>query len=539
MHSDSPQPLRFERPSSGPSLAQTVMNRDLPASFIVFLVALPLCMGIAIASGVPPANAAAAGLVTGIVGGIVVGAIAGSPLQVSGPAAGLTVLVAGVIKEFGFPMLGTIVLAAGAIQLLAGLLKLGGWFRAVSPAVIQGMLSGIGVLILASQFHVMVDDAPRKNGIQNIISIPESVWKGLVPMDGTAHHVAAAIGVGTIILLVLWKYIAPPRLRLLPGPVIAVTAAAAVTYFAGLPITKIEVPDNMLADLSSMFPTWESLQRLPEREVMIAALSIALIASAESLLCAAAVDKMHTGPRTKFDRELAAQGIGNMICGGLGALPMTGVIVRSSANVGAGAKTRASAILHGVWLLLFVVALPGILRTIPQAALAAVLVYTGYKLIDFKSIRRFFAVSRTEGMICVITLALVVGVDLLTGVIVGIVLAALRLLHGFSHLKVDCQQDPQNPNRTNLRLQGAATFLCLPKLSTVLDNVSPSTELHVHLDELTYVDHACFEMFMNWEKQHKATGGKLVIDWENFTAMFHSCENGNGSKRVPKLRKVS
>lgn len=536
MNAETNPPLRVKSAGNMP-LAQTILNRDLPASLIVFLVALPLCMGIALASGVPPEKAAAVGIVTGIVGGIVVGAIAGSPLQVSGPAAGLTVLVLGIIQQFGFGMLGTIVLAAGVMQLVAGLLRLGGWFRAVSPAVIQGMLSGIGILILAGQFHVMVDDAPRKNGIQNLISIPESVWKGLVPMDGTAHHLAAAIGVGTIVILVLWKYIAPPRLRLLPGPVIAVVAAAAVTYFASLPIQKIEVPDNIVASLE--FPTLETLKQLGNREVLIAALTIALIASAESLLCASAVDKMHTGPRTKFDRELSAQGIGNMICGALGVLPMTGVIVRSAANVEAGGKTRASTILHGFWLLIFVAAFPGVLRSIPTATLAAVLVYTGYKLIDFKSIRRFFSVSRSEGLICVITIALVVGVDLLTGVIAGIVLAALRLLHGFSHLKIETKTDSQYPERTILRLQGAATFLCLPKLSAVLDKVPSNAELHVRLEELTYVDHACFEMFMNWEKQHKATGGKLVIDWDNFTAMFHSCENGNVSRRMRKLKKVS
>ncbi|MEX2168980.1 MAG: SulP family inorganic anion transporter [Pirellulales bacterium] len=536
MHAEKIQPLRINVGDEPQSRAQTLLSRDLPASLIVFLVALPLCMGIAVASGVPVANAAAAGIVTGIIGGIVVGAIAGSPLQVSGPAAGLTVLVAGIIQQHGFGMLGTIVLAAGAIQLTAGLLRMGGWFRAVSPAVIQGMLSGIGILILASQFHVMVDDSPRENGIQNLLSIPESVWKGLVPMDGTAHHLAAAIGVGTIVLLLLWQYIAPGRLKLLPGPVVAVTAAAAITYFAGLPIQKINVPDSIASSL--VFPNWETLQQLGNREIIIAALTIALIASAESLLCAAAVDKMHTGPRTKYDRELSAQGIGNMLCGALGALPMTGVIVRSSANVRAGGVSRASAILHGVWLLLFVVALPGLLRTIPLATLAAVLVYTGYKLIDFKAIRWLFSVSRSEGLICVITLALVVGVDLLTGVIAGIVLAALRLLYGFSHLKIDCQPDPQH-GRTVLHLQGAATFLCLPKLSAVLDKVPATTELHVHLEELTYVDHACFEMFINWEKQHEASGGKLVIDWDNFTAMFHSCENGTKSRRVRKLQKVS
>ena len=532
MHSNSLKPVRIVATKGSSSFMQDFFKHDLPASLIVFLVALPLSMGIAIASGAPPAT----GLVSGIIGGLIVGLLAGSPLQVSGPAAGLTVLVINVIQQHGLPALGVIVLAAGAIQLGAGLLKLGCWFRAVSPAVIQGMLSGIGLLILASQFHVMVDDQPRGSGIQNLLSLPESLWKGLAPTDADPHQLAAAIGVGTIVILVLWKYIAPGKLKLLPGPVIAVAAAAAVTHFAGFPIKTVDVPTNIMQSLQ--FPTLELLQQLGQREFLIAALTIALVASAETMLCAAAVDKMHTGPRTQYDRELAAQGIGNLLCGLVGALPMTGVIVRSAANVEAGGRTRASTMLHGAWILLFVVALPGLLRTIPLASLAAVLVYTGYKLISPQGIRRLFDISRSEGLICLVTFALVVGVDLLTGVIAGIVLAALRLLWGFSHLSIDMTPDPQH-GRTLLRLRGAATFLCLPRLSAVLDKVPPTTELHVHLEELTYVDHACFEMFMNWEKQHEASGGKLVIDWDNFTAMFHSCENGNKSRRMRKLRKVS
>ena len=188
-------------------------TKDFLASIVVFLVALPLCMGIAIASGVPPAL----GLITGIVGGLVVGFLAGSPLQVSGPAAGLAVVVYQAVQDHGLAALGVIILGAGAIQLAAGLLKIGQWFRAISPSVIHGMLAGIGVLIFCSQFHVMVDDAPRANGIQNLISIPESIYKGLFPFDGSTHHIAAAIGLLTIVSLLAWNRFKPAQLRMVPA----------------------------------------------------------------------------------------------------------------------------------------------------------------------------------------------------------------------------------------------------------------------------------------------------------------------------------
>src|SRR3712207_3019509 len=208
------------------------------SSVVVFLVALPLCMGIAIASGVEPAR----GLLTGIIGGIVVGLLAGSPLQVSGPAAGLTVLVAGIVNDerLGLPMLGVIVLGAGALQLAAGLLRLGQWFRAVSPAVIQGMLAGIGVLIFASQFHVMVDDQPRENGLVNLLSIPEAVAKGVSLSRDTPHEEAAFIGLLTIAVIVFWKLFVPRRLKFVPGPLAAIVVATAVASLLQLPIQRVQ-----------------------------------------------------------------------------------------------------------------------------------------------------------------------------------------------------------------------------------------------------------------------------------------------------------
>ena len=571
------------------------IRSDFPASIIVFLVALPLCMGIAIASGAP----AATGLITGIVGGIVVGLIAGSPLQVSGPAAGLFVLVADVISTFsqveggepnltrGLAAMGLAVLGAGLIQLVAGLLRLGNFFRAVSPAVIQGMLSGIGVLILASQFHVMVHDKDAAKpyvetwgkGLANLITIPQSLWLGITPLDGSPHHLAAAIGLGTILILVFWKLIPTKSLHVIPAPVVAVLTASIAAYFLGLTvkpgemsdteppspapaavaaadgeqatatppvaekpnptigkdgkvkIDQVDVPDDLTEGIT--LPTYARTKELFSTALLISALTIALVASAETMLCATAVDQMQTHCRTNYDRELAAQGVGNMICGVLGVLPMTGVIVRSSANVDAGGRTRISAILHGFWLLIFVAIFPWVLKYIPMAALAAVLVFTGWKLINYRAILALFKVSYAEGIICLLTLGLVVGVDLLTGVLVGIACTAAWLLFQFARLDVRVDGDVEN-HRVEFHLNGAATFLALPKLTAMLDEVEPETELHVHLEHLTYVDHACLELFVNWEKQHKASGGKLVMDWDDLTATFKSASSRSSDRHAAR-----
>lgn len=497
---------------------------DLPASIIVFLVALPLCIGIASASGAPPAL----GLITGIVGGLVVALLAGSPLQVSGPAAGLFVLVAEVIDELGLAALGIVVLGAGLIQVLAGAMRLGNYFRAVSPAVIQGMLSGIGVLILSSEFHQMIDYSKHAKelmeegwvkGIANLVTIPESFILGVSPTSDAAHNIAAGLGVATILILLLWRFVPVEGLKIIPGAVIAVTFAAFVTRLMGWDetITHVVVPSNLLDDVT--WPTAWPTADLDWFAAIKAAVVIAIVASAETMLCCAAVDQMQSEVRTKYDKELFAQGVGNSICGLFGALPMTGVIVRSSANVNAGGKTRLSAWLHGLWLLIFVAVLPGLLNYIPRASLAAVLVFTGWKLINPGAIRKLWNVSKPDGIICLITLALVVGVDLLTGVLVGVACTAARLLYTFARIEIDTEEAPSE-GRTYLNLRGAATFLALPRLTEVLDRVSPATELHVSLKELTYVDHACLEQFINWEKQHAATGGKLFIDWDDLTATF-------------------
>lgn len=487
-------------------------GRDFLASIVVFLVALPLCMGISIASGMSPTS----GLITGIVGGLVVGFLAGSPLQVSGPAAGLTVLVWQLVQEHGVDMLGVIVLFAGILQLAAGIFKLGQWFRAVSPAVIHGMLAGIGVLILASQFHVMLDYPPVGTGIQNLLGIPSAIINALQAAD--SHVTAGMIGLLTIAVIILWSWVPVKSLRVIPAPLVGVVVAIiAGVYFQLDAVAHVDVPDNIWS--VTILPTTEKLARIVEPAILLGAFSIAFIASAETLLCATAVDQMHSGPRTKYDRELSAQGVGNAICGFLGVLPMTGVIVRSSANVEAGAETRVSAILHGFWLLLFVSVLPFTLRYIPVSALAAILVYTGYKLAYPKVIPTLLKYGKSEVFIYVATVVMIVVTDLLTGVVTGLILSLIKLLYAFSHLDVR-EEVNEAENRVDLHLKGSATLIRLPKLAGILEQLRPDSKVHVHIDELDYIDHACIDLLTNWDRQHQASGGSLDIKWEGLSQKY-------------------
>lgn len=494
--------------------ATSTIGADLLASIVVFLVALPLCMGIALASGLPPT----AGIITGIIGGIVVGFLAGSPLQVSGPAAGLAVLVYELVQSYGVEMLGTIVLFAGLIQLAAGTFKLGQWFRAVSPAVIHGMLAGIGILIFAAQFHVMLDGKPIGNGIQNLLGIPGAITSAI--LAGDSRLTAGEIGALTIASIFAWASLAPKSLKVVPAPLVGVVVGmTAAAVFQLDSIKFVNVPENFWSTL--VFPTTATFGRFfADYHIMIGAVAIAFIASAETLLCATAVDQMHSGARTKYDRELSAQGIGNAICGALGALPMTGVIVRSGANVEAGAKTRLSAILHGVWLLLFASLLPWTLSYIPLSSLAAVLVYTGYKLAYPKIVPTLLKYGNAKVFIYVATIIMIVSTDLLKGVMTGVVLSLARVLYALSRLDIRTEE-VAGTKRIDMYLSGTATVLGLPKLAQALEALPQGSQVNVHIVELNYIDHACLDLLGNWEKQHKSTGGTLTIEWQQLAQKYH------------------
>lgn len=501
-----------KRPKWTRRLKKTFMA-DLLASFVVFLVALPLCMGIAIACGVSPAI----GIVTGIIGGLVVGFLGGCPLQISGPAAGLVVILSDMLREHGLEKLGAIVLVAGTLQMVGGIFGLAHWFRAVTPAIINGMLAGIGVLLFAGQFHLMVDDTSKGSGINNLMSIPGAIMKAVSPNVAASHEEAAFLGMATIIILLLWNKFAPKRLKLVPSFLVAIFLVSLVAYIFHFPVRYVQLPSNLLSELR--LPSSATITQLLDKNIWLAGLEVAFIASAETLLTATALDKIHRGQRTNYDRELTGQGAGNFICGLLGVLPMTGVMVRSGVNVAAGARTRLSNIMHGAWLLIFVTLMPFVLKYIPVSSLAALLVYTGYKLADFKVIKDLVKFGKGEVVIYLTTIALIVSVDLLTGVLAGIGLSICKLVYTFTRLDIKMGFDEQK-NRTSLRLTGAATFLNLPKLADCLEKVHPDTELHVHLDGLDYIDHACLDLLMNVDKQMKTTGGSLVIDWSTLGTVF-------------------
>jgi len=481
---------------------KSLLPRELLASVVVFLVALPLCMGIAIASGMPPAK----GLITGIIGGIVVGWLAGSPLQVSGPAAGLAVLVFELVREHGMAMLGPILLLAGLLQLLAGRLKLGCWFRVTAPAVVYGMLAGIGILIVLSQVHVMFDSGPKPSGLDNLIAFPETLLGAIGPGSGMQ---AGLLGLGTIAVMWLWDKRRPQSLRFVPGALLGVGLATVVSMVMKLNVNRVEVPANLTEAIDWLSPG--DLLNLANPGLLIAAIAVAFIASAETLLSAAAVDRMHDGQRSDFDKELSAQGIGNMLCGLVGALPMTGVIVRSSANVQAGAKTRLSAIFHGLWLLAFVLLLSSVLQSIPVASLAGVLVYTGIKLVDLKALRGLGRYGRMPMFIYGATASAIILTDLLTGVLIGFGLTLVRLALNASRLKINLV-DLEAEGEMELRLNGAATFLKVPALTQTLGHVPPGTTLHVPLSNLSYIDHSCLELLEEWGRANAAQGSRLLLE---------------------------
>ncbi|WP_244409271.1 SulP family inorganic anion transporter [Streptomyces albofaciens] len=499
--SSTPTPQPPSPPSSSPSSSASPFRRwpflraDFTASIVVFLVALPLCVGVAVASGVP----AELGLITGIVGGLLTGFLPGSSLQVSGPAAGLTVLVYEAVQQFGLSTLGALVLVAGLLQVAMGALRLGSWFRAISVAVVQGMLAGIGLVLIAGQLYALTDAKAPGSGLANLGGLP-----GLI--TGTAGSGAAltafAVGAGTVAVLVLWPRWKPAA-RVLPAPLAAVALATLAVFALDLPIARVEVT-GLLSSIQP--PGGSDFAQLAGVGAIGTVLAFALIASAESLFSAAAVDRLHDGPRTQYDKELMAQGAGNTVCGILGALPMTAVIVRSSANVHAGARTKASRVMHGAWLLIFAAALPAALGIIPVAALAGVLVHAGWKLLPLRDFAPLWREHRGEAVILAATAIAIVVTNMFEGVLIGLLLAIAKTAWETSHVHLEITGlDAPSTEPIQVRALGNATFLRLPKLLDQLESLPHNREVTLDLTGLRHLDHACATALTGWETQRSKT----------------------------------
>ncbi|MEV5902655.1 SulP family inorganic anion transporter [Streptomyces sp. NPDC052127] len=482
------------------------LKQDFAASLVVFLVALPLCVGVAVASGVP----AELGLVTGIVGGLVTGLLRGSSLQVSGPAAGLTVLVFEAVQEFGLPALGVIVLATGALQLAMGALKLGRYFRAISVSVVEGMLAGIGLVLIAGQLYAMAGAKAPSSGLGKIAGLPGAAVDAV---GSTSALASLAIGTSTIAVLVLWKRL-PAKVRTVPGPLAAVGLATLAALLLNLPVATVEV-QGLLGSVQP--PSLSSFGELAHVGLLGTIVAFTLIASAESLFSAAAVDRLHDGPRTEYDKELMAQGAGNAICGALGALPMTAVIVRSAANVQAGARTKASRVLHGVWLLLFAALLPNVLAYIPLPALAGILVHAGAKLVPVRGLVGLWREHRGEALILVVTAVSIVAVSMFEGVLIGLALAVAKTAWEASHIRLEVVDKGAGP--VQAYLSGNATFLRLPKILDNLEALPQDRPVELDLSGLHHLDHACRTALESWAERHSAVGTEPVKVTEPVTTV--------------------
>ena len=497
--------LSWTRSLLGADVADTSqLAREFLPALVVFLVALPLSLGVAIASGVPPA----AGLVSAIVGGIVVGRLAGAPLQVSGPAAGLAVIVFDLVQTWGLASLGVIVLLAGLMQAGAGLLRLGRWFRAVSPAVIRGMLAGIGLLILGSQILVMLGVSPTGSGLGDWLAMPAALVDVLA---GGAPFASAVVGGLAVFGILGWERFRPVFLSAVPGALVGVVLASAAALLGGLPVPFVKLPADLVATIDLTTPA-ELLAAMGEPGLWAAAAGLAAVASAEAMLSATAVDQLHDGERTDYDRELLAQGVGNVVAGALGALPVTGVIVRSSANVQAGAKTRLPAMIHGVALLGFVLVAPWVLEAIPLTALAAVLVVTGVRLVGLRSLVELWRFDRVEAGLLVTTAVAILTTDLLTGVIVGFVLAGARLLLQTMRLDLHVHRDDAARSVT-VTMMGAATFVSIPALADTLASVPDGYDVQVEVEGLRHVDHSVVSLLEGWASSRERRGNRLVVSW--------------------------
>ncbi len=480
------------------------LRADLPASLVVFLVALPLSLGIAAASGAP----VMAGLIAAAVGGIVAGSLGGSPLQVSGPAAGLTVVVAGLVDEFGWQVTCAITAAAGVVQLLLGVSRVGRAALAVSPVVVKAMLAGIGITIILQQLHVLLGGQAAGSAIENLTALPAAI-------TNVELH-SALLGLAVVAILLGWKFL-PAIVRKVPGPLAAVVVVTALSVPVAPGVERISFSGSLFDAVA--------LPGLPDgnwRAAAMAVLTVAMIASIESLLSAVAVDKMHSGPRTRLNRELVGQGSANMVSGMLGGLPVTGVIVRSATNVEAGAASRASAILHGVWVLAFSVLFAGLIQLIPLAVLAGLLLVIGAKLIKVADIKT--SLRTGDLLVYVVTLGCVVFLNLLEGVIIGLALAAVCVLWRVLRAQIHVHEPAADSLPWRVTIAGSCSFFALPRLSHVLHSVPEGQDTVVELNA-DYLDHAFREALVVWRSQHRSSGAAVVLEEHGTTAFSDAADN--------------
>jgi len=499
------------------------MNYDLPAGLVVFLVALPLCLGIALASGAPLFS----GIIAGIMGGIIVGILSGSPLGVSGPAAGLAVIVFDSIGFLGFEAFLLAVMIAGLLQILLGFLKAGIIGYYFPSSVIKGMLAGIGVILILKQIpHALGYDRD-----------PEGDW-GFLQTDGhnTISEIyysviynspgAIVVSIVSLAILILWEspLLKGKKLKMIPGPLLVVIVGVGLNQFFKMFMPSLALDNEIFEGVNNFhlvdIPVPENFQEflglfsLPDfsqitnSNIYLTAITIALVASIETLLCVEATDKLDPYKRvTPTNLELKAQGVGNFFSGLIGGLPVTQVIVRSSANINTGGKTKLSTIFHGILLLICVISIPKILNLIPLASLAAILLMVGYKLAKVSLFKEMYKLGSMQFIPFVVTILGIVFTDLLKGISIGMVVAIFYILrNNFKTPYFYHKEDHHEGELIKITLAEEVSFLNKGSILKLLEELPKNTRVIIDGTRSTLIDHDVIEIIENFSA-HAALNG--------------------------------
>ncbi|MEP6465454.1 MAG: SulP family inorganic anion transporter [Parafilimonas sp.] len=484
------------------------LKYDLAAGLSVFLVALPLCLGIALASGAPLYT----GILSGIIGGIIVSLISGSQLAVSGPAAGLTTVVAASIISLGdYKIFLLTVVIAGIFQLLLGVLKLGVIANYFPSSVIKGMLAAIGIILISKQIPLALGyDQPDFWTIGFLkLFTPSNLRSNFINFNQHITRGAILISIISLAVLILLQFPFAKKLKIIPAPLIVVVIGViinilftnAVSDYSLKETQLVNISNNILANIS--FPDFSKF--FSTVEIWKDGITIGLLATLETLLCIEAIDKLDRRNHiTPVNRELVAQGIGNILCGLLGAIPITAVVVRGAANVDAGARTKMSAFTHGLFLLLAVSFVPFLLNKIPYASLAAILIITGYNLTKPKLFRNMWSLGWKQFLPFIFTIVVILFTDLLVGVCIGLLISVYYIIQ--NNFKAEYKITKTIADGIEIeyiRLNSNVTFLNKVKLRKALDDVPEYSHLTIDGSECNFIDYDILEIISEYESKAK------------------------------------
>ncbi len=509
---------------------------DLPASIVVFLVALPLCLGVAVASDAAPVT----GIVAGVVGGIVVGLLSGSQLSVSGPAAGLTAIVAGGIAKLqSYDVFLLSVVLAGVLQLGLGYLKAGIIGDYIPNSVIKGMLAAIGLILILKQIpHFLGYDADPEGQESFLQPDKKNTFTELI--DAVLHPSLGAILIGlagSVILLLFEQPLLKSKriFQWIPGPLLVVLSGIGINHWFGRSFPQWQLQGDHLVVLDVFAAPPDFFQSLAQPAfgqwlqpaVWTTAITLAIVASLETLLSIEAVDKIDPDKRiSPTNRELKAQGVGNIVSGLLGGLPVTSVIVRSSANVTAGAKTKLSAILHGVLLLSAVLFIPGLLNLIPKASLAAILIFTGYKLAKVSIFKEYYHKGMTQFLPFVITVTAILFTDLLIGIVVGILAGLYFVLQSNFKSAIFFIKDDE---RYLIRFRKEVSFLNKGLLKKVIEKIPDNSAVLIDATKSEFIDRDIIDLVNDFIVNAETRGIRVYLKYQSNDARSFFEDN---NKRV-------